>query len=1266
MNLKGGSKLFKVRILLSCFICSAIFSATGTAQNTADFDSVPPKQLFDQAWRTTGVQEKLAIRSYLAAKYPDTDMGLLSRAWIADHDGDAKAAESLYNQCMQRYPKFLYCLNNASILLSDQKQRLELDQRGMEIDPSFDNFSLVRAIYFVYTDTLKDKKAADAFLATWEARYPDAFIFPFIRGLYSEFNARELNQAETFYQAAAAKGPNQYELATRLAAVRLKRAEAASAGEDEKAAALTAALEFAKAHVQSAPLEAYNALMYAAGVYKTDFKSHAPDLYLAAFRLRPTDDAASEAANLLLHRSKAAVKDFMQAASKAMPHSCTVLKYLAYLTEDAKEAQAYYEEAIARSPSPGERTESTILIAQRLFEDRLLDYDHAHQLLKGLLKQPVHISQVYAALFNDRLEAADFPLAKQYLDQYEGALRGAGSDVNENYFRQYNALLSYYLNNEREAERYYEKNPFLLYWQKQFGESLRTSINFGSDSDVIPPSDYSKLDEVARLLTDKGAGQYIFAVEGHTDNAGPDSVNLPLSRRRAEAIARYLQTVKHIAPERLRTSGHGSLHPIASNATEQGRAQNRRVEILPVGSLTSPRIVATAALPQSAEGETQNDEADPGLNSVPEITGSPDGRYLAVGRDPMELWDSETGIRVKQFGFAGFRRFSPNSRYIASLSEYRFPGNIVRKTLFVDDVKTGLRVVQQPLFYGANDVTWDPFSSRIAYLNDNGQVCIYDMRQHRRTSCVNTSGKLITGRILWTHDGRYILSAKAQEHAVSVWEAESLKLVRTLDGINWPHGLAETSDGHYIVCTDNQRVITVWDTRTWEARQERIPNLADQILPHPDKPLMMLGDFGGGAHQHGTLFDVSSMQIVGSLEEGPGGARYAFSADGRKLFRSKPGEISVLDAATLKQIGSLTGAAVSARGGTADAGNDRYISFDDAGVHVWDIKTGRRIHSWPQVVDRLARISQDQILAVHADSKTGKTQLWMLNTSTVSASELPSLQFRVDRVAVRNDAVAFGGTAFVASNRGAENGVVEIFDRKSWERRASLRAPLVTENLEYGSIAGSRIDSLDVAPDGSAVALVSAWMDGFGHPYTFSKDVRVFDVASGLLAERHNFSGQVSSVAFPDHDHLQVTLGNGTWSVERKTDARTAASEQVSGETVLPLRDGARIIWSRAAIRKMQAGGAQVLNTNDLVDVEVFKDRNLLVALSGSNEISFYALADLSKVITLISKRNGEWIAYAPSNEFSASPNGTDKVSWSLGDRLLAFKTLASRFERTG
>ena len=68
-------------------------------------------------------------------------------------------------------------------------------------------------------------------------------------------------------------------------------------------------------------------------------------------------------------------------------------------------------------------------------------------------------------------------------------------------------------------------------------------------------------------------------INGHTDNTGSDAINDPLSRNRAQSVASFLQS-QGVASSRLTTAGRGSRQPVASNATQEGRAQNRRVEIL--------------------------------------------------------------------------------------------------------------------------------------------------------------------------------------------------------------------------------------------------------------------------------------------------------------------------------------------------------------------------------------------------------------------------------------------------------------------------------------------------------------------------------------------------------------------------------------------------------------------------------------------------------------------------------------------------------------
>jgi outer membrane protein OmpA-like peptidoglycan-associated protein len=103
-------------------------------------------------------------------------------------------------------------------------------------------------------------------------------------------------------------------------------------------------------------------------------------------------------------------------------------------------------------------------------------------------------------------------------------------------------------------------------------------IYFDTDKAVIKPESRPTLEQIAKLLT--GQPQLNVFIVGHTDNQGNFDYNLDLSRRRAEAIAAELVRSYRIAQPRLRTAGVGFLAPVGSNATEAGRALNRRVELV--------------------------------------------------------------------------------------------------------------------------------------------------------------------------------------------------------------------------------------------------------------------------------------------------------------------------------------------------------------------------------------------------------------------------------------------------------------------------------------------------------------------------------------------------------------------------------------------------------------------------------------------------------------------------------------------------------------
>lgn len=102
-------------------------------------------------------------------------------------------------------------------------------------------------------------------------------------------------------------------------------------------------------------------------------------------------------------------------------------------------------------------------------------------------------------------------------------------------------------------------------------------VNFDFDKAVIRPQDYAKLDQDVEAL--KAWGDVDVEVAGHTCSIGTEEYNLGLSQRRAEAVRNYLVS-KGVSADRLTARGYGESRPVASNATREGRAQNRRVELV--------------------------------------------------------------------------------------------------------------------------------------------------------------------------------------------------------------------------------------------------------------------------------------------------------------------------------------------------------------------------------------------------------------------------------------------------------------------------------------------------------------------------------------------------------------------------------------------------------------------------------------------------------------------------------------------------------------
>ena len=102
------------------------------------------------------------------------------------------------------------------------------------------------------------------------------------------------------------------------------------------------------------------------------------------------------------------------------------------------------------------------------------------------------------------------------------------------------------------------------------------AITFAFNSSTLNRNAYSVLDRVADTLREYD--QTMIEVAGHTDSIGSDAYNDKLSRERAQSVANYLIS-RGISGQRLIITGAGERYPIASNDTEAGRAENRRVEM---------------------------------------------------------------------------------------------------------------------------------------------------------------------------------------------------------------------------------------------------------------------------------------------------------------------------------------------------------------------------------------------------------------------------------------------------------------------------------------------------------------------------------------------------------------------------------------------------------------------------------------------------------------------------------------------------------------
>ena len=106
---------------------------------------------------------------------------------------------------------------------------------------------------------------------------------------------------------------------------------------------------------------------------------------------------------------------------------------------------------------------------------------------------------------------------------------------------------------------------------------MNGSVLFATNQNSLLGTAQERLNQVAEVL--KEQPELNFTVIGHTDSQGGDDYNLQLSQKRADAVRDYLVS-RGVDSSHIRSVGRGKNEPIADNASAEGRANNRRVEIV--------------------------------------------------------------------------------------------------------------------------------------------------------------------------------------------------------------------------------------------------------------------------------------------------------------------------------------------------------------------------------------------------------------------------------------------------------------------------------------------------------------------------------------------------------------------------------------------------------------------------------------------------------------------------------------------------------------
>lgn len=601
---------------------------------------------------------------------------------------------------------------------------------------------------------------------------------------------------------------------------------------------------------------------------------------------------------------------------------------------------------------------------------------------------------------------------------------------------------------------------------------------------------------------------------------------------------------------------------------------------------------------------------------------SPDGRFIAFGSYPMQLWDVQKKAKVRDLGRAGRAKFSPDGRYIAASSNFTAEGGFETYELIVYDVATGKVHARDVTKGEIRDFDWDPTGGRIVYAGDVVGPAIYDVEKRKRVLRHPVPGNQVVNGVTWLRQGLIVTGQAGADHLL-VWDAGKLDVVKKLEGVDWPHAVARTTDSKYLVVLDNARMLNVWDTSSWVNRRFAVPAWGGHIQVHPSAHRILLAENADPERGLAFVADLDAEKVVAEKVVAEkafpvGDNVFAYAPAGDRVYWGGGDGIQVLDANSMNTVERWS-QAITPAGAVSDTRNGYFISFDSEGLHVWDVKSGTRKKDIPLVAKNLYPIAggPGKFIARLPYTKGVGTRLILLDTDTLQTSEFLTVDGNVQTLSSAAGLVAVAHTGNIdgkLSLPATYSGTVDIYDLKRAKRLQRIAVPIRTEEGSLSFITNPTFEAVSLNADGSQVAVLTGWTDGFRTGRVVSKQLRVFNTRTGKLQQSVDAYPNMSDVRFDESGKriVHITTHKGTYLHDLSSGRQIHRTGVRSYEKSLPLADGkGEVRFGQTFIEIANARGESLFlrQLDNLEALGVFENLNRMVLLNSANEVSFYELS---------------------------------------------------------